>query len=108
MRGIFIVFAAALITLAGGGATFSPAMSDSVVGPDQYGLSTNSSHFRLVQDAGRVSCEFGCRSRFGYELYSSGRGSGSGNYYAFAACMQACNRKFWKEFDKKMDDLKNE
>jgi hypothetical protein len=46
----------------------------------------------------RQRCEFECRSRFGYELYS-GRGSGSGAYWAFADCMAECDRKFWKQFD---------
>jgi hypothetical protein len=57
-------------------------------------------------------CQQDCRSRFGYDVYANPqwrRGPGrSGSYYAYAACIADCNRKFWKSFDKEMDDLGRE
>ena len=62
------------------------------------------------------SCQRECRSRYGLEPYSDvekqfrggGRGSGSGNYYLYANCIAACNARFWREFDRKSDELEQE
>jgi hypothetical protein len=57
-------------------------------------------------------CEQDCRSRFGVDPYADvqfrgGRGGGGSGfpYYAYANCIQQCNTKFWKRFDKEMDDI---
>ncbi|MBI5571900.1 MAG: hypothetical protein HY914_18295 [Desulfomonile tiedjei] len=58
-----------------------------------------------------AACQQECRSRFGVDPYSRSdaslqwRGGDSGMYYAYAQCIQNCNDRFWKEFDKNMDDL---
>jgi len=55
------------------------------------------------------ACQQKCRGRLGVVMYSDtdsepqwfrGRGS-SRNDYAYAQCMEECNRAFWKDFDKK-------
>jgi hypothetical protein len=54
-------------------------------------------------------CQQDCRSRFGVDVYANPqwrRGPGhDGAYYAYANCIAECNRKFWKAFDKEMDEL---
>jgi len=60
-----------------------------------------------------AACEQECRSSFGVDPYSRSdpilqwRGGDTGLYYAYAQCIQRCNDKFWKEFDKNMDDLQH-
>ncbi len=79
------------------------------------------SSVRLVQqdDFGnfdRESCEQSCRSRYGVgplpyveEQQWGGRGGGDyGGYYLYASCIDSCNRQYWQDFDRKMDDLKNQ
>jgi hypothetical protein len=67
----------------------------------------------VLQAFDRESCEQECRSRFGvdpYELQFSGgwgRGGRPG-YYVYANCIQECNTRFWKEFDRTMRDLERE
>jgi hypothetical protein len=62
----------------------------------------------------RESCEQDCRSRFGVDLYElqrhggGFRGPGTGGYYAYAQCIQSCNTRFWKDFDRDMRDLERE
>lgn len=60
-------------------------------------------------DSDLNDCQQDCRSRFGYDMYANPqwrRGGGqTGTYYAYAACISECNRKFWKSFDKEMDNL---
>jgi hypothetical protein len=61
----------------------------------------------------RESCEQDCRSRFGVDLYELHRGGfrggpGSGGYYAYASCIQSCNTRFWKDFDRNTRDLERE
>jgi len=58
----------------------------------------------------REGCEQRCRSIFGVSPYSAdlqwGWGSGSRpGYYAYAACIQTCNNRFWKEFDRRMGEI---
>jgi hypothetical protein len=58
-------------------------------------------------------CEQDCRSRFGYDMYADpqwrrGPGGRGGSYYAYAACIAECNRKYWKAFDKEMEGLGRE
>jgi hypothetical protein len=64
----------------------------------------------------RDSCEQSCRGRYGVgpipyveEQAWGGRGGGDyGGYYLYAQCIDSCNRQYWNDFDRKMDDLKNE
>lgn len=58
-------------------------------------------------------CEQECRSWFGIDPYGSVepnfRGGGGygppGGYYAYASCIQDCNRKYWKLFEKETERL---
>ena len=53
-----------------------------------------------------AACEQECRMRYGYELYwRRYPPSGGGSYWVYTKCLQNCNRRFWKEFDKETDDL---
>jgi hypothetical protein len=61
----------------------------------------------------RNSCEQDCRSRFGIDMYGLSNvgfrgGSGRGGYYAYAACIQSCNNRFWNDFDRSMRNLERE
>jgi hypothetical protein len=61
----------------------------------------------------RESCEQDCRSRFGVDLYELHRGGfrggpGSGGYYQYASCIQSCNTRFWRDFDRNTRDLERE
>ena len=57
----------------------------------------------------REGCESDCKSRFGFELYAgSGQGGRNPMYYAYAACIQECNQRFWKDFDRRTRDLERE
>ncbi len=58
------------------------------------------------------SCQRECRLRYGLEPQSDmaeqfrgGGGLGRGGYYEYANCIAACNSHFWKEFDRKNQDL---
>jgi hypothetical protein len=53
-----------------------------------------------------AACEQECRIRYGYELFR-GRypGPGGGSYWVYTRCLQNCNRRFWKEFDRETDDM---
>jgi len=63
----------------------------------------------------RESCELSCRSRYGVgpipyveEQAWGWRGWDSGGYYLYANCIDSCNRQYWQDFDRKMDDLKDQ
>lgn len=58
----------------------------------------------------RQACEEYCRSFYGLLPYAGGGGSdyGRGKFYLFAKCMADCDRKFWKEFDRKSRSLEEE
>ena len=65
--------------------------------------------YRLVQDSfDRESCERDCRERYGTELFHRGRGGHMGNYYVYARCIQDCETRFWKEYDRRMRELEKE
>ncbi len=53
-------------------------------------------------------CEQECRSIYGVDPYSQagwwgGRNYDKGLYYQYARCIQRCNKKYWKEFDRETD-----
>ncbi len=58
------------------------------------------------------ACQQDCRSRFGFDVYTNPqwRGGPSHNtpYWAYANCIQECNRRFWKAFDNEMKELEPE
>jgi len=62
----------------------------------------------------RESCELSCRSRYGVgplpyveEQAWGWSGGDYGGYYLYANCIDSCNRQYWQDFDRKMDDLKD-
>lgn len=63
----------------------------------------------------RETCELTCRSRYGVgpipyveeQGWGGRRGGNSGGYYLYANCIDSCNRQYWQDFDRKMDDLKD-
>jgi hypothetical protein len=57
------------------------------------------------------SCQQNCRSSYRvdpYTLHWSGGGSYTPGYYLYARCIESCNKRFWNEFDRRMDRLRNE
>ncbi len=83
------------------------------------------SSVRLVQsdefgNFDREGCEDSCRSRYGVGpipyieeqvpyIEEQGWGGGGGyqpGYYLYASCIDACNRQYWRDFDRKMENLK--
>jgi hypothetical protein len=59
------------------------------------------------------SCETNCRSYYGIPPYLKEQGAGGGGassdsnsrYLIIAHCIEQCQKRFWKEFDKNMKDL---
>jgi hypothetical protein len=80
--------------------------ADSVIGME----SESDGHGEtLVQaDFDREGCEWNCRERYGMELYRRGIGRSRNNYYLYARCIQDCNNRFWKEYDREMRELQKE
>jgi hypothetical protein len=56
----------------------------------------------------REGCERYCRERYGVELYRRGTNRPRNSYYLYARCIQDCNAKFWKEYDREMRELQKE
>lgn len=92
---------------------------------------SNDFGIRLLQygdeSSNRELCLQDCRSRFGGSLYSNsveqgieqrvelqsrgGFGGGGGyqpGYYQYAQCVNSCENRFWREFDRRMRDLGKE
>lgn len=56
----------------------------------------------------KETCEQNCRSLYGvtpYHRRGGGHGDNRGRYYVYAQCIQDCNTKFWKEFDRRTLEL---
>ena len=69
---------------------------------DSYG-------YELMQDSfDRESCERDCQERYGVEPYRRGRNHQRNDYYLYARCIQDCNTRFWKEYDRRMRELEKE
>ncbi|MGO9569147.1 MAG: hypothetical protein ACLP5H_16560 [Desulfomonilaceae bacterium] len=76
------------------------------------------SDVRLVQqdefgNFDRELCERSCRSGYGVGplpyVEEQGWGGGGGyppGYNLYANCIDSCNRQYWNDFDRKMDNLK--
>ncbi len=58
------------------------------------------------------SCQQNCRSSYRVDPYTlhwgGGGGSYSPGYYLYARCIEACNNRFWHQFDRRMDELRKE
>jgi hypothetical protein len=52
------------------------------------------------------ACQQECRSKFGVDPYW-GHGGGSSMWRLYAICIQDCNAKFWKEYDRRIQKLKD-
>lgn len=52
----------------------------------------------------RWGCEVECRRAYGGYEWAPPR-LRQGGYYGYADCIQRCERKFWKSFDKESDDI---
>ncbi len=52
-------------------------------------------------------CEQDCRSKFGVDPYFFGGGGGMDTsvWRLFTICIQDCNRKYWKDYDRRMKKL---
>lgn len=80
--------------------------AESIIGMDGE---SGSYGYRLVQDSfDRESCERDCRERYGLEPYRRGRGGPRDDYYLYARCIQDCDTRFWKEYDRRMRELEKE
>lgn len=113
------VMGTALLLLFGG--FLSPASAASPISftNPAFGHILLCSDVRLIQqdefgNFDREGCEQSCRSRYGVgplpyteEQGWGGRGGGDyGGYYLYASCIDSCNRQYWRDFDRKMEDLK--
>src|SRR5208283_382077 len=56
----------------------------------------------------RESCERDCQERYGVEPYIRGINRQRNDYYLYARCIQDCNTRFWKEYDRRMRKLEKE
>jgi hypothetical protein len=56
----------------------------------------------------KEGCEADCRGMYGGDLYASGFRRGRPGYYAYAQCIQNCNTRFWKDFDRRSRELEKE
>ena len=107
--GVAVTMVAAIMLISG-------ALSAQSMGPTtQRGQNLNDNATLLGPQADNQdldTCQQGCRSRFGYDIYVNpqrrGGSGGSGAYYAYAKCIADCNRRFWRSFDKEMDELEKE
>ncbi len=63
--------------------------------------------FKLAQSSGPIdlqACQQDCRINYGLEPFFRG-GDGSSRWWIYTSCIQDCNRRFWKEYDRQMRDL---
>ena len=51
----------------------------------------------------REICIQDCKSRYGYTLNRRGGGTPD-NYWRYAKCLVTCEKKFWKEWQKREDE----
>jgi len=57
----------------------------------------------------RTLCIKECKDRYGIEVMrGAGRGGDSGMWRLYFKCMDDCEKKFWKEWQKDMDKLEKE
>jgi hypothetical protein len=64
---------------------------------------------RLVQNTfDRERCEQDCQERYGLAPYRRSSGPRQGEFYLYARCIEACNKKFWKSYDQRFRELEKE
>jgi hypothetical protein len=80
--------------------------AESTVGVD--GVSGGYNNTLVYDGFDRESCERDCRERYGMEPYRRGRGGHRDDYYLYARCIQDCETRFWKEYDRRMRELEKE
>jgi hypothetical protein len=99
-KTLFSTVAAVLLLFAG---LVYSIQAESIIGVDgESGSYSN----RLSQDSfDRESCERDCQERYGVEPYRRGINRQRNDYYVYARCIQDCNTRFWKEYDRNMREL---
>jgi hypothetical protein len=110
MRAVVVVSLTFVLLVAAGYASLVEAQSWGQV--ERFGAD-NTARVRLMQfgdpDTDLDSCQQDCRSRYGLDMLELHRGRGGddrGRYYLYARCIEDCNRRFWKRFDKETEDTK--
>lgn len=61
------------------------------------------SHESVEQE--RTLCIKECKDRYITETTFIGRGGGTSDWRLYFICIDNCERKFWKEWQKKMDEI---
>lgn len=56
----------------------------------------------------RTLCLQDCRDKFGYIPFLVRGGGSEGNWRLYFKCIDDCERKFWKEWQKEHDELEDE
>ena len=56
----------------------------------------------------RTFCLAECKAKFGMDIYASGGGGTGVDWRLYFMCIENCERKFWKEWQKNMDELEKE
>ncbi len=105
MKLFTIVAFVVLWTVAGVGVCAEPSIENLLLDEDHSAAWQDEADVTLNFD--RNQCEDECRARFGMATY--GRyGSRPPAYYLLADCLRKCDRRFWKDFDRRSRDIENE
>jgi hypothetical protein len=65
----------------------------------------------------RTLCIQDCKARYGVDVYRHGGGRGGGGFRGggdsglwlrYSKCIDDCEKKFWKEWDKNMDEMEKD
>jgi hypothetical protein len=56
----------------------------------------------------REGCETDCQERYGTTPYGRGMSLDRTQYYLYARCIEDCNTRFWKDYDRRMKELEKE
>jgi hypothetical protein len=92
----FAILGCAALTMLVGTAPWFPGVADDLDVVPRY---SGESGFD------RGDCEDQCRRRFGLNPYVlQYRDGGRLRFQLFARCMQDCNRRFWRDFDRESED----
>lgn len=114
MKQSALVVATVTVFLVSGGPLYpAPAHSPEGVPCAAVYNSSLASNMEVIRHAGGFdleSCETNCRSYHGIPPYIEEQMGGGGSdrssrYLIIANCMEQCQKRFWKEFDKGMEDL---
>lgn len=69
---------------------------------------TQSDHGKTGLHFDLSRCEIGCKMRFGQTPFAEQLDDGvdhvTHQYTGYTECLQKCNERFWKEFDKETDE----